>query len=270
MTKALIKSCLRYPGGKQKIVKDIYSKIPSEFSEYREPFFGGGSVFFHVKQHKKEVQDWWINDKFEPIANFWQQAAKSSADLTDFVKSWKLQFSNGKELHAKLRREYATLTLAEQAAALFVLNRCSFSGLTFSGGYSQQAFDGRLTSNSIKNVTKIESLFSNTKITNLDYNELLTAPAEQSNGKVFIFLDPPYDIKSSNLYGSTGNMHQSFNHVEFADNCKNCKDHLWMITYNDNEHIRHLFSWANIQEIDVVYNMNSAGKKKKELVITNY
>jgi len=270
MSQVLIKSSLRYPGGKQRLVKDIYNKIPLEFTEYREPFFGGGSVFFYIKQQRSEVHNWWINDKFEPIANFWQQSANSSDQLTNIVNSLKQQYSTGKELHAKLRREYLNLNKDEQAAALFILNRCSFSGLTFSGGYSQQAFDGRLTTNSIKNISKVEPLFSNAKITNLDYNDLLTAPADQSNGKVFIFLDPPYDIKSSNLYGSTGNMHQGFNHVEFADNCKNCKDHLWMITYNDNEHIRHLFSWANIQEIDVVYNMNSAGKKKKELVITNY
>lgn len=270
MKKVLIKSSLRYPGGKQRIVKDIFNKVPSEFTEYREPFFGGGSVFFHIKQQRNELSNCWINDKFEPIANFWQQSANSSANIINIVNSLKQQYSTGKELHVRLRRDYNNLNKDEQAAALFILNRCSFSGLTFSGGYSQQAFDGRLTANSIKNISKVEPLFSNTKITNLDYNDLLTAPADQSNGKVFIFLDPPYDIKSSNLYGSTGNMHQSFNHIEFAENCKNCKDHLWMITYNDNEHIRHLFSWANIQEIDVVYNMNSAGKKKKELVITNY
>ncbi len=270
MTKTLIKSSLRYPGGKQKIVKDIYKKIPSNFNEYREPFFGGGSVFFYIKQQQKEVQNYWINDKFEPIANFWQQTAVLSSEIMNIIHSLRKEFPVGKDLHSKLRQEYNHLNKTEQAAALFILNRCSFSGLTFSGGYSQQAFDGRFTENSIKNIRNTELVFCNTKITNLDYNNLLIAPPEQSNGKVFIFLDPPYDIKSSNLYGTTGNMHQSFNHMQFAENCRNCQEHLWMITYNDNEYIRNLFSWANIQEIDVTYNMNSAGKKKKELIITNY
>ena len=270
MSKVLIKSSLRYPGGKQRLVKDIFRKIPSQFTEYREPFFGGGSVFFYIKQQKNDLNHWWINDKFEPIANFWQQSATSASEITNIVTSMKQQYPTGKELHSRLRKEYGSLSKEAQAAALFILNRCSFSGLTFSGGYSQQAYDGRLTLNSVKNISKLETLFKDTKITALDYNDLFAAPAQETNGKVFIFLDPPYDIKSNNLYGNIGNMHQSFNHIQFAENCKNCKDHLWMITYNDNEHIRHLFSWANIQEIDVTYNMNSAAKRKKELVITNY
>lgn len=272
MSNTLIKSPLRYPGGKQKLVKQLFNKFPSEFSEYREPFFGGGSVFFFLKQQdiNAKINNWWINDKFKPVANFWQQNAISSENVTNSVKRLMNDYPVGKELHSKLRKDYSEfLNEEEQAAALFILNRCSFSGLTFSGGYSQQAFDGRLTTNSIKNISKIENLFSKTKITNLDYSDLLSTPAEKDN-KVFIFMDPPYDIKSSTLYGKTGNMHQNFNHEEFAENCKNCKDHLWMITYNDNEYIKNLFSWANIQEIEVIYNMNSAGKRKKELVITNY
>lgn len=40
-----IKSPLRYPGGKSKALKEILPLIP-EFTEYREPMVGGGSIFF--------------------------------------------------------------------------------------------------------------------------------------------------------------------------------------------------------------------------------
>ena len=39
-----LKSPLRYPGGKQRIVKQLGDKLPTHFDEYREPFLGGGSV----------------------------------------------------------------------------------------------------------------------------------------------------------------------------------------------------------------------------------
>jgi len=45
----MIKSPLRYPGGKSRSVEQIASQIP-DFQEFREPFLGGGSVFVYVKQ----------------------------------------------------------------------------------------------------------------------------------------------------------------------------------------------------------------------------
>ena len=44
-----VKSPLRYPGGKSKAIKQIFSYVP-KFKEFREPFLGGGSVFFALKQ----------------------------------------------------------------------------------------------------------------------------------------------------------------------------------------------------------------------------
>jgi DNA adenine methylase len=38
----MIKSPLRYPGGKSRAVKYLSQFIP-EFKEFREPFFGGGT-----------------------------------------------------------------------------------------------------------------------------------------------------------------------------------------------------------------------------------
>ena len=42
-------SPLRYPGGKTRAIKQILPFIPT-FKEYREPFAGGASVFFALKQ----------------------------------------------------------------------------------------------------------------------------------------------------------------------------------------------------------------------------
>ena len=45
-----IKSPLRYPGGKSKVAKFIIEHIKTDFNEFREPFVGGGSIFFYLKQ----------------------------------------------------------------------------------------------------------------------------------------------------------------------------------------------------------------------------
>lgn len=266
-----IKSPLRYPGGKQKIVSQLLPLAPKDIIEYREPFLGGGSVFLYFKQQKNDIKHWWINDGYKPVANFWQQVINHSDDVVRMVRTFMKDHPEGKDLHKTLRRLYNELQNEEDtAAAYFILNRCSFSGLTLSGGYSQQSYDGRLTESSIQKLANCSQLLKDADVTNLDYSELLTRPSKNGEKGVFIFMDPPYDIDSSNLYGESGNMHSNFDHVKFAEDCKACWEHRWMITYNDNEYIRTLFNWANIQEINVTYSLNSSGKQKKELVISNY
>lgn len=91
---------------------------------------------------------------------------------------------------------------------------------------------------------------------------------------VFIFLDPPYLEKSkSRLYGVNGDLHISFDHRRFAQNMKVCK-HKWLITYDDSDDIRKMFSFANIYEWELQYGMNNYkqknARKGKELFISNY
>ena len=44
----MIKTPLRYPGGKSRSVDLLLQYVP-KFSEYREPFIGGGSLFIALK-----------------------------------------------------------------------------------------------------------------------------------------------------------------------------------------------------------------------------
>jgi len=50
----MIKSPLRYPGGKSKAVNLIASLAPG-FDEFREPFLGGGSVFQRSLEARKKT-----------------------------------------------------------------------------------------------------------------------------------------------------------------------------------------------------------------------
>ena len=50
MSLKLIKTPLRYPGGKSKASTKMDQYFPdfSNYKEYREPFLGGGSVAIHI------------------------------------------------------------------------------------------------------------------------------------------------------------------------------------------------------------------------------
>ncbi|MDR2152202.1 MAG: DNA adenine methylase, partial [Helicobacteraceae bacterium] len=158
----------------------------------------------------------------------------------------------------------------ERAAAFFVYNRVTFSGTSLSGGFSEAAFSGRFTHSAIARLRALHGALDNALITNLDYEEVVIADGEG----VFIFLDPPYysAVKSS-LYGKNGNLHKAFDHERFAKVMKKCP-HKWLITYDDCEYIRELFSFANIVAWETTYGMRNviegASQKGRELFIANY
>jgi DNA adenine methylase len=264
----MIKSPLRYPGGKSRAV-GIMSKLIPEFDEYREPLVGGGSFFVYLKQ-KYPDSIFWINDLYKPLYHFWNESKNNIESLLNHINRLKNKFENGKDLHKYLQNKISEFDSIETAAAFFVFNRITFSGTTESGGYSDASYIGRFTESSIERVKLLSKILTNTKITNLDYQEVV----EQPGKNVFIYLDPPYySATKSALYGKNGNLHKTFNHIRFAEVMRNC-EHRWLITYDDSEFVRELFDFANIYKWDNKYGMrnvtNNSNQIGKELFISNY
>lgn len=139
-----------------------------------------------------------------------------------------------------------------------------------SGGFSEAAFHKRFTISSIERVEKFSKILTDTRITNFDYEEVIKYPGEN----VFLFLDPPYySATKSALYGKNGNFHKKFDHTRFSEVIKN-SFHKWLITYDDSNYIRELYSFANIISWDLTYGMRNVNKSSnrvgKELFISNY
>ncbi|MBX3163797.1 MAG: DNA adenine methylase [Bacteroidetes bacterium] len=265
----MIKSPLRYPGGKSRAV-NLISKLLPEFDEFREPFVGGGSVFIYAKQRFPDKK-FWVNDLYFELYKFWEMSQKDVNALIDKIYEWRNQFPVGKELHQFLNKNISSFNDLERAAAFFIYNRITFSGTSLSGGFSEGAFAGRFTESSIQRLNEFAQVINgSTTITNLDYKDVVNEEGQN----VFIFLDPPYySATKSALYGKNGNLHKVFDHQKFANTMKNC-NHKWLITYDDCEYIRELFSFANIIPWDLTYGMRNvtenSNQKGKELFISNY
>ncbi|OUL25365.1 modification methylase [Nostoc sp. RF31YmG] len=267
----MLKSPLRYPGGKSKAINQIIEYLPETFSEFREPFVGGGSVFIYLKQKFPHLKIW-INDLNRELFLFWKFAQSDISQLVAEVRRIKDKYTDGRLLFTEFTSvDINNLSDFERAVRFFVLNRITFSGTVESGGFSQEAFHKRFTNSSINRLEKLEYILSkDIKITNLDYSELLQSAVEET----FLFLDPPYFIATkSKLYGKDGNLHTSFEHLKFAELLKQCH-HPWLITYDNSPQIRENFHWANISEWELQYGMNNYKQtnaaKGKELFITNY
>ncbi|MFZ4828319.1 MAG: DNA adenine methylase [Phototrophicaceae bacterium] len=267
----IIKSPLRYPGGKSRAIEQIHAHLPLHIQEYREPFIGGGSVFLSVKGiFNKHIQRYWINDIHSDLTCFWKGLRDDPTALLERLWHYKHHYDDGRTLYNYFKDERNTQTDLARAVRFFVMNRITFSGVMDAGGYSEQAFQKRFTDSSIERLERIIPILQNTHITQFDYETLLFAEGEQ----VFIFLDPPYySATKSRLYGKRGELHTMFDHERFADAMQRCS-HRWLITYDDSPMIRSLFSFADISAWQLQYGMNNykqaSAAKGNELFIRNY
>lgn len=264
-----MKSPLRYPGGKSRLIKILKDLVPENYIEYRELFVGGGSFFFHEKETHPSKK-FWINDLYEPLINFWVRIRDEPEPVIKKIVYYKHLFEDGKDLFFYLRENYDNLNQTDKAAAFFVFNRITFSGTTDSGGYSNESFHKRFTKSSIERLEKIIPQLKDVKITNENYKDIINDDGE----KVFLFLDPPYySATKSGLYGKKGNLHKNFNHEEFAKIIKTCK-HDYLITYDNCDYIKNLFSFANITPVTFAYGMKNSGiisnQIGNEILISNY
>ena len=270
-----LKTPLRYPGGKSRACTkmDVYIPDLRDYKEYREPFLGGGSVAIHITKKYPHL-DIWVNDLYEPLYNFWRVLQDDGYELYKRLQELKSRYpdpgsAKGLFLEAKeLVNDYSISPL-HRACSFYVINKCSFSGLTESSSFSKQASDNNFSMRGIEKLQGYTQIIKDWKITNLSYEQLLT-----DDKKCFTYLDPPYDIKD-NLYGKKGSMHNGFNHDDFAADCDRFIGHQ-LISYNSSQLVKDRFKDYQTGEFDLTYTMRSVGeymreqKERKELLLFNY
>lgn len=262
---ALMKSPLRYPGGKTLALKMLGAVLPDRFEEYREPLVGGGSLFIYIRQIYPHIPVW-INDTNYGLYCFWKELQADAAALAQEVDRIRVAHQ-GRKLFTEFSQAEGG-TDFEQAVRFFVLNRITFSGVVGSGGFSERT--GRFTHSAIRRLAVMGPLMRGVRITNLDYQDLLDA----EGSSVFVFCDPPYaGNEKSRLYGTGGVLHTRFDHVRFAKAMKQCR-HTWLVTYGDKPEIRQRFEFAHLRTCDLRYGMTNykqeTSRMGRELLLSNY
>ena len=279
-----LKTPLRYPGGKSKAVTKLSKYFPdmSDIKEYREPFLGGGSVAIAITKQYPDI-DIWVNDLYEPLYNFWVELRDNGDYLHEQLKELKSKhpdqgsakglFLDSKEIVTDENQEDK-----DRAVAFYIINKCSFSGLTESSSFSPQASDSNFSIKGINNLKEYSKLIKNWKITNEDYavlvDDCLGHGEIECDDNTFIYVDPPYNIKD-NLYGNKGKMHSGFDHARFADIMDDTMGNV-MVSYNNHPDIVQRFLEWHQYDFAHTYTMRSTGTymsdqtKRRELICLNY
>ena len=260
-----MKTPLRYPGGKSRAVKHILPHIPEDAPRLCSPFFGGGSVELAVASRGTEVIGY---DKLAPLVWFWQAICGNNSHLADRSNALRTQYEieekgvkktvtgcSKEDFHLFRKDLIGSLMFSyEKAAKFYAINRSSFSGATFSGGWSKRASYARFTESSIKRLRDFRA--ENFRV---DYADFATSIPWHP--RAFLYLDPPYMLEEDKnaLYGVNGQLHSGFDHQKLYELLSNRTD--WVMSYNDCKEIRNLYCDRKIVEAKWAYGMKNVGKK---------
>ncbi|MCX5786038.1 MAG: DNA adenine methylase [Elusimicrobia bacterium] len=260
----------RYPGGKYYALsglKRFWQACPHD--EYREPFVGGGAVFFAKPKAKYS----WINDFDSELVNTYQVMANAKL-RPELVERLSKEIAS-KERWAEVR-SYQPKSSLDRAYRYYYINRTSFSGKMVSPGWGYRPKRSLPPERWNERLNPCGQKLRDVKITCLDFEKVIASP---SRGKgVLLFLDPPYYMPPKRKHYSNG--FETSDHLRLASLLQKTK-HSFILTYEDHPDIRKLYEWASIYPVEFFYRVDNsqengpsiaAGRRRKgfELVICNF
>jgi len=200
------------------------------------------------------------NDLFSPLYHFWNVCQHSNSALCDELQTYLGRVT--KQRFLEYKKDIMSTPKEDElkiATYYFIINRCSFSGSTLSGGFSLTSSVSRFTQSSIQRIRDLN--LTTFTINNTDFKDCIRNRSKNE----FLFLDPPYYLEhNSKLYGNKGDVHLNFNHEELRNELAHQSG--WMMTYNNCDTIKEYYRQYIIIETAWSYSMN-ASKPSSEIII---
>lgn len=245
-----MKSPIPWIGGKTLLRKKILDVFPPQesYNRFIDVFGGGGSILFAKDKHAAlEV----YNDANSGLVNFFRCLKYHREELQKEIR----YYLNSREMFfdCKENIEMRGLTDIQRAAMFYVLLKTSYGA----DGRSFGCVKSRLDTG---NFDDIEKRLDGVVIENKDFKNLIKVYDRE---KALFYCDPPY--------------HKTERHYEVkfteADHERLCAvlhgiKGRFVLSYNDDEYIRNLYSDCKIQAISRNNNLSSG--EFKEVIITNF
>lgn len=258
-----VKSPFRYPGGKYYALKHIMPFLNTiHHDEFREPFVGGGSVFFG----KSKVKYNWINDLESEIIEVYKAISDTTIreKLIDLLKD---EIATPQR-HSEIK-SFGYTDQIEKVFRTYYLNRTSYSGIIHKPAWGYKDEKSSPPKNWGKFIREAGDKLCNVEITSMDFEAIISAPPKGKS--VLMYLDPPYynaDQKRAYIKSFVNS-----DHLRLRDALINTK-HNFCLSYDDCAEVRELYSWAYIYERQWLYNTANLKDQSRvhgnELIITNY
>lgn len=265
----------RYPGGKQRlrpyIIQEL-DKFVKNHDTYNEPFWGAGNVGGTFIKDKN--LNCWINELNLSLVKLWECVLKYHKELIELVNQYQPSADDFYQFRQEILSDNYTTKISDNETLDIGFKKLACHQMSFAGcgemargcigGKKQLSDKANARWYPHKIVVEINKLHfnitqHNCKITNLSFQDVL-----KHSESMLVYLDPPYPTytKSDACYKY---MMTKENHEELALILKN-SHHDWVMSNENSEFIRNIYSWANIKEVAINYSMSKT--EKKELIIT--
>jgi DNA adenine methylase len=269
-----MKPFLRWAGGKTHLIDKLLKFVPYDFADrtYREPFLGGGAMFFALCPPQAILSD--LNSD---LINCYKMIRKYPGLVSRYLSGYSERHSAA--FYYEIREQYniskSSLSV-EQAARFIYLNKASFNGIfrVNKNGKYNVPFGKRtnLALPSLDQLVSFSNILKNAELFASSFEEILNDAQEGD----FVYLDPPYPPLDGTSYFT------HYTKERFGENdqlklfevaCYLRRRHcLVMISNADILKIRKYFKNWNMSTLPATRWITCKAKKFKvnELVITNY
>lgn len=254
-------SPLRYPGGKNCIfpfVSQFFYENDLIGAAYAEPYAGGAGLALRLL-FEEYVERIYINDLDRSIYAFWTSVLNHADSFCDWIDGVDVSMENWykyKEIQSNSSHE----ELFKLATSTFFLNRTNVSGIIKGGvigGFEQKGnykIDARFNKiDLISRIQKIAKFKNRISVSNLD-GLAFVKKIDDKREDIFIYLDPPYYQKGSDLYM---NFFVQSDHEKLAKNVHKLKKK-WMVSYDNNDFILNLYA----KKSKVRYNLSQSASNR--------
>lgn len=254
----------RYPGGKHyamNILRPFWESVPHV--EYREPFVGGGSVFFNKPKAKQN----WLNDLDSELITTYRVVSEPT-QRKKLIKLLADEVANPVRW-AEVRAMVPDSDLLI-AFKYFYLNRTSFSGKLVSAAWGYREKRSLPPHRWQERINPCGQRLNNVKVTSIDFEQVITTPSQHST---LLYVDPPYYLPPKHKHYRYG--FDESDHDRLSDALR-MTSHKFFLTYDDAAEIRDRYEWANIYPVKFFYRVDDStvfgGTRRLgfELVITNF
>lgn len=268
-----LKPFIRWAGGKQNLIKEIFNniKIKMPVERYFEPFLGGASFFLNGNFNKA-----FLSDLNPDLINCYQKIKDNPEKI--FKELTKFKIPVEPDVYYFVRDEFNQHQgdkTFDQAVRFIFLNRTSFNGIyrvNASGKYNVPFGKPNPAFSTLAHLKKISEKMQKTELFAAGYEKILELVQKGD----LIYLDPPYPKLSETAYFNHYTLdkfdHEKQNKVaQFANLLKDkgCKV---VISNADLEEIRNLYYGWEVVECSAYRYISCKKERMKvnELIIKNF
>lgn len=264
-------SPLRYPGGKNKIYDKVLEIIKlHKPTTYLEPFAGGASLPLRLL-YNKEVDKIIINDYDKSVYAFWYSVLNHKDELVELIKNEPVTIENWHKHKAIIKNKENEPNLLKLGFSMLYLNRTNRSGILNAGVIGGLKQEGNYKLNCrfnkdkiIEKIKVIGELRDNIELYNMDVNEFIKKVIPRDS---FTFFDPPYYHKGKSLYPK---FFTETDHITLRDTIEKCMAHNpWIITYDNADEIKELYSDYTIEEFSMHHSSANKGKATEIMIYSD-